>query len=125
MLVFVSFGVLEVCMDVVSHVLLFSRCRRSSAGLLGLSPACLRGVIICGHVKERHTARHWPHHPGPWGLKVCTDTIFHAYIIVLMNEVLSVMAIGAATISDIYRLEERGTAMGVFFGVSHLFLFSV
>ena len=28
------------------------------------------------------------------------------------------MSVGAATISDIYRLEERGTAMGVFFGVS-------
>ncbi|KAF8577031.1 MFS general substrate transporter [Ramaria rubella] len=27
-----------------------------------------------------------------------------------------VMSVGAATISDIYRLEERGTAMGVFFG---------
>jgi len=29
----------------------------------------------------------------------------------------SVLAVGAATISDIYRLEERGTAMGIFFGV--------
>jgi hypothetical protein len=29
----------------------------------------------------------------------------------------SVLSVGAATISDIYRLEERGTAMGVFFGV--------
>ena len=27
-------------------------------------------------------------------------------------------ALGAATIGDIYRLEERGTAMGTFFGVS-------
>ena len=31
------------------------------------------------------------------------------------------MSVGAATISDIYRLEERGTAMGVFFGVSDSF----
>jgi len=28
------------------------------------------------------------------------------------------MSIGAGVISDIYRLEERGTAMGVFFAVS-------
>ncbi|KIJ24108.1 hypothetical protein M422DRAFT_39286, partial [Sphaerobolus stellatus SS14] len=28
----------------------------------------------------------------------------------------SVMSVGAATISDIYRVEERGTAMGVYFG---------
>jgi MFS family permease len=34
----------------------------------------------------------------------------------------SVMSVGAATISDIYKLEERGTAMGILFGVS---LFSV
>lgn len=30
----------------------------------------------------------------------------------------SIMSVGAATISDIYKLEERGTAMGMFFGVS-------
>lgn len=29
----------------------------------------------------------------------------------------SIMTVGAATISDIYKLEERGTAMGIFFGV--------
>jgi len=34
-----------------------------------------------------------------------------------VDVLFSVMAVGAATISDIYRLEERGTAMGVFFGV--------
>ncbi|KIJ33129.1 hypothetical protein M422DRAFT_265000 [Sphaerobolus stellatus SS14] len=28
----------------------------------------------------------------------------------------SVMSVGAATISDIYRIEERGTAMGIYFG---------
>ena len=29
----------------------------------------------------------------------------------------SVISVGAATISDIYRLEERGSAMGILFGV--------
>lgn len=28
------------------------------------------------------------------------------------------MSVGAGVISDIYRLEQRGTAMGVFFAVS-------
>ncbi|KAF8521415.1 major facilitator superfamily domain-containing protein [Hysterangium stoloniferum] len=35
-----------------------------------------------------------------------------------------VLAIGAATISDVYKLEERGTAMGIFFGVSPIASFA-
>ncbi len=31
----------------------------------------------------------------------------------------SAMSVGAGVIGDIYRLEERGYAMGLFFGVSH------
>jgi hypothetical protein len=29
------------------------------------------------------------------------------------------MTVGAGVIGDIYKLEERGTAMGIFFSVSH------
>jgi len=29
------------------------------------------------------------------------------------------LSVGAGVIADIYKLEERGTAMGVFYGVSH------
>lgn len=32
------------------------------------------------------------------------------------------LSVGAAVIGDIYKLEERGTAMGVFFGVSILLI---
>ena len=35
------------------------------------------------------------------------------------------MSVGAGVIGDIYRLEERGAAMGVFFGVGVLSLFSI
>ena len=31
----------------------------------------------------------------------------------------SAMSVGAGVIGDIYRLEERGYVMGLFFGVSH------
>jgi MFS family permease len=34
------------------------------------------------------------------------------------------MSVGASVIGDIYRLEHRGTAMGIFFGVSHFVLIS-
>jgi hypothetical protein len=29
------------------------------------------------------------------------------------------MSVGAGVVGDIYKLEERGTAIGVFFGVRH------
>lgn len=43
--------------------------------------------------------------------------------LVFIGENPSVLSVGAATISDIHRLEERGTAMGVFFGVRQLSLY--
>lgn len=36
----------------------------------------------------------------------------------------SAMSVGAAVVGDVYRLEERGTAMGIFMGVSIAFLLS-
>jgi len=36
----------------------------------------------------------------------------------------SVMSVGAATISGIYRVEERGTVMGIYFGVRFFFNYS-
>lgn len=33
------------------------------------------------------------------------------------------MSVGAAVIGDIYKVTERGTAMGIFFGVSFLHLY--
>lgn len=48
-----------------------------------------------------------------------SKTVVHLFIsrIIQAFGASSLMSLGAATVSDIYRVEERGAAMGVYFGV--------
>jgi hypothetical protein len=48
---------------------------------------------------------------------VCCVCLIAWGALIQLGDTISIMPIGAVVISDIYKLEKRGTAMGVFLGV--------
>lgn len=94
--------------------LIFSSIRWSSASVFVFVATYHDWILHCGHGEKCSVANRWSEHTGFWIFMVGSCIT----LVTRCCNITSVLSVGAATISDIYKLEERGTAMGVFFGVN-------